>query len=395
MMTHDFRQCIEQELTGNILPFWVDHTPDPLNGGFWGALSNDLKINNLAPRSAVLYGRILWTFATAYQKYRLPQYLSMAERAYDYLRRYFWDAQYAGMVWTVNASGEPVDNRKHTYAQAFSIYGLAEYYSATGLAGALELARRIFELLESHAHEPLFGGYIESRGRDWVSPADPRLSALEPDSDKSMNTLLHVLEAYANLLRVWDEPRLCVRLEELLEVFLDHILDPQTRHFRLFFRNDWSWPRREHFSYGHDIEGSWLLVEAAERLGNAALLQRTRSLSVQIAQAVYTEALQSDGRIISESSEGSQSRDLAWWTHAEAMVGFYNAYQISRREQFTTASARVWDFIGKNFIDHEHGDWFKILDPQAKPYPQSPKVGPWECPYHHSRACFEMLKRLT
>jgi mannobiose 2-epimerase len=395
MMTHDLRQCIEQELTGNILPFWVDHSPDPINGGFFGALSNDLKINNLAPRSAVLYGRILWTFAIAYRKYQLPQYLSMAERAYEYMQKHFWDPQYAGMVWTVNARGEPVESRKHTYAQAFSIYGLSEYYSATGDAGALELACRIFELLETHAHEPLFGGYIESRGRDWVSPSDPRLSALEPDCDKSMNTLLHLLEAYANLLRVWDEPRLRVRLEELLEVFLGYILDPQTGHFRLFFHNDWSWPHREHFSYGHDIEGSWLLEEAAETLGNAGLLQRTRSLAVQMAQAVYTAAIQSDGRVLSESSEGPQSRDLAWWTHAEAMVGFYNAYQISGQEHFSTASARVWDFIGKKFIDHEHGDWFKTLDPQAKPYPQSPKVGPWECPYHHSRACLEMLKRLN
>ena len=395
MMTHDLRQCIEQELTGNILPFWVDHTPDPVYGGFYGALSNDLKVNNLVPRSAVLCGRILWTFAFAYQKYRHPQYLSTAQRAYDYLRQHFWDAKYKGMYWTVNAYGEPIETRKHTYAQAFSIYGLAEYYLATGEAGALELARQIFELLEAHAHEPLFGGYIESRGRDWVSPADQRLSLLEPDCDKSMNTLLHLLEAYTNLLRAWDEPRLRARLDELLEVFLGHILDPQTHHFRLFFHNDWTWPHQEHFSYGHDIEGSWLLVEAAEILGDAGLLQRTRSLSVQIAQAVYAEALQPDGRVLSESSESPQNKDLAWWTHAEAMVGFYNAYQISGQEHFITASVRVWDFIRKNFSDHQHGDWFKTLDPQAQPYPHSPKVGSWECPYHHSRACFEMMERLA
>jgi len=395
MMTYDLKQCIERELIGNILPFWVEHTPDPIHGGFYGSLSNDLKVNNLVPRSAVLYGRILWTFARAYRKYRQPQYLSTAQRAYDYLRNHFWDAKYGGMFWSINANGESVETRKHTYAQAFSIYGLAEYYLATGELGALELARQIFELLETHAHEPIFGGYIESRGRDWISPADQRLSALEPDCDKSMNTLLHLLEAYTNLLRVWDEPRLRARLNELLEVFLRRILDPQTYHFRLFFHNDWTWPQQEHFSYGHDIEGSWLLVEAAEILGIADLLERTGSMSVQIAQAVYTEALQPDGRVLSESSEGLQSRDLEWWTHAEAMIGFYGAYQISGQEHFTRASVRVWDFIRQNFIDHQHGDWFKKLDPQARPYSHSPKVGSWECPYHHSRACFEMMERLT
>ena len=393
-MTYDLRQCIEQELTGNILPFWVEHTPDPIHGGFYGALSNDLIINNNVPRSAVLYSRILWTFALAYQKYRLPQYLSTAQRAYDYLRQHFWDTKYEGIYWTVNVCGEPVESRKHTYAQAFSIYGLTEYYLAAGEAGALELARRIFELLEAKAHDPLHGGYVESRGCDWASPADQRLSALEPDCDKSMNTHLHLLEAYTNLLRVWDEPRLRARLGELLEVFFSHILDPQTNHFRLFFQNDWTWPRQEHFSYGHDIEGSWLLVEAAEVLGNAGWLQRTRSLAVQMAQAVYTEALQPDGRVLSGSSQDPQGNDLAWWAHAEAMVGFYNAYQISRQEHFATASSRVWDYISQNFSDHQHGDWYKTLDPQGKPYPHSPKVGPWECPYHHSRACFEVLKRL-
>ena len=394
-MTHDLRQSIEQELTGNILPFWAERTPDLVNGGFYGALSNDLMVNNLIPRSAILYGRILWTFAKAYGKYRNPQYLSTAQRAYDYLRNCFWDEKFEGMVWSVNTHGEPVDARKHTYAQAFSIYGLAEYYLAIGQTGALVLARRIFELLEAYSHDPIFGGYTESCGRDWVSAADQRLSDREPDCDKSMNTLLHLLEAYANLLRVWDEPRLRIRLVELIEVFLEHIFDPQTCHFQMFFHNDWTWFRQEHFSYGHDIEGSWLLLEAAKISENDGLLKRVHSVSLQLAGSVYNEALQTDGRVLSESVGGPQSTELAWWIHAEAMVGFYNAYQLSRQEHFTAASVQVWKFIRQNFVDNQHGDWFKNLDPLAKPNPNSPKVGFWECPYHHSRACFEMIERLT
>ena len=394
MMTYDLRQCIEQELKGNILPFWAERAPDPVHGGFVGSVSNDLKINNDVPRTAVLQGRILWAFSSAYKKYGLPQYLSMAQRAYDYLRQKFWDSKFEGVYWSVDAFGEPLDIRKHTYAQAFSIYGLTEYYLATGEAGALELARRIFELLEVNTYEPRYGGYKESRARDWASPADPRLSALEPDCDKSMNTLLHMMEACTNLLRAGDQPPLLTRLTELLEAFLDRIIDAQTGHFHLFFNNDWTWPHPEPFSYGHDIEGSWLLVETAELLGDAALLQRTRSLAVQMAQAVFAEALQPDGRVLSGSSDDPHAKDLAWWTHAEAVVGFYNAYQISGQEHFETASTRVWHFIEQNFFDHEHGDWFKNLDPEGRPYPHSPKIGPWECPYHHSRACLEMIKRL-
>lgn len=394
IMTQDLKQDIERELTGNILPFWIEHAPDPIQGGFYGALSNDLKVNNDVPRSAVLCSRILWAFASAYRKYRLPQYLLTAKRAYEYLQQHFWDGEYEGVYWSVDAFGEPVDTRKHSYAQAFTIYGLAEYYLATGEARALDLARRIFERLELNSHDSVQGGYVESRGRDWSSPADQRLSNLEPYHEKSMNTLLHLLEAYTVLLCAWDEPRLRSRLKELLEVFLDHVLDPRTKHFRLFFHNDWTWSHQEYFSFGHDIEGSWLLVEAAEMLGDAGLLDRTRSLAVQIAQGIYVEALQPDGRVLSESLAGPQAKDLAWWIHAEATVGFYNAYQISLQEHFADASFRVWDFISKRFSDPENGDWFKTLDLQGKPFPRSLKVGPWECPYHHSRACLEMLRRL-
>jgi cellobiose epimerase len=393
-MTNKLAERIEQELTGNILPFWMEHTPDPVNGGFYGSLSNDLKVDNDSPRSAILYGRILWTFALAFEKYDHPEYLGTARRAYEYIKEYFWDAQYGGVYWSVNAEGEPLDSRKHTYAQAFCIYGLSEYHRVTGDAEALELARKIFELLETHAHDSVHGGYVEGRGNDWVSSTDPRLSQFEPMCDKSMNTLLHTMEAYTNLLRVWDEPRLQTRLSELIIIFLDHIIDPQTNHLLLFFNKDWSWDKVEPFSYGHDIEVSWLIVEAAEVLGNPALLERAKENALKIAHAVYNEALQPNGILFPESA-GHRSRDMVWWVQAEGLVGFYNAYQISDNEQFRTAAEHVWEAIDQKFIDRQHGDWFKTLDSQGIPYPDLPKMGPWECPYHHSRACFEMIKRLS
>ena len=240
----------------------------------------------------------------------------------------------------------------------------------------------------------IYGGYIEGRGADWVSATDPRLSELEPVCDKSMNTLLHTLEAYTNLLRVWDEPRLRARLHELIVLFLERVIDSKTGHQRLFFNSDWSWHKNEPFSYGHDIEASWLLVEAAEVLGDKELLQRTHTTAVEMAQAIYEEALGPDGRVRSELSRTKHGSDLNWWTHAEAVVGFYNAYQLSGQDHFAEASRGVWEFIEAHFIDHQHGDWFKNLNADAQPYDDSPKAGPWECPYHHSRVCFEMIRRL-
>jgi cellobiose epimerase len=393
-MTNELAERIKQELTGNILPFWIEHTPDPINGGFYGSLSNDLKVDNDSPRSAVLYGRILWTFAFAFGKYDRPEYLATARRAYEYIKQHFWDAQYGGVYWSVNVEGKPLDSRKHTYAQAFCIYGLSEYNRFTGDAEALELARKIFELLETYAHDSVYGGYVEGRGNDWVSSTDPRLSQLEPICDKSMNTFLHIMEAYTNLLRVWDETHLRTRLNELIVIFLDHVIDPQTNHQLLFFNKDWSWDKIEPFSYGHDIETSWLIVEAAEVLGDPALLERAKNKAVKIAHSVYSEALQPNGVLLPESA-GHHSHDIVWWVHAEGMVGFYNAYQISGNEQFRTAAEHIWEVIDQKFIDRQHGDWFKTLDPQGTPYPDIPKMGPWECPYHHSRACFEMIRRLS
>jgi mannobiose 2-epimerase len=209
-----------------------------------------------------------------------------------------------------------------------------------------------------------------------------------------MNTLLHAMEAFTNLLRVWDEPRLRSRVSELIMIFLDHIIDPQTNHQRLFFNTDWSWDKAEHISYGHDIETSWLLVESAEVLNDTLLLKRTQGTAVKIAQAVYDKALQPDGVLLPES-HGERSRDIVWWVHAEGVVGFYNAYQLSGDEKFRTSSELIWQVIDQKFVDRQHGDWFKTLDPQGVPYPDSNKVGPWDCPYHHSRACFEMIRRLS
>jgi mannobiose 2-epimerase len=389
-----WRQQIETELTGNILPFWMAHALDRGNGGFYGAITNDLQVHNEVPRSAILCARLLWTFATAYRKLGQPEYLQTAKWAYDYLTSVFWDQEYGGVYWSVNYAGEPVLDGKHHYAQAFAIYGLSEYHRATGDNRSLELAQRLFVLLETHAFEPLHGGYLEGSRRNWGKLADMRLSERDLNCRKSMNTMLHILEAYTNLLRVWPDARLKEQHRALILIFLEQIIDPQSAHFKLFFDDAWQ-SLLPHISYGHDIEGSWLLVEAAEIQGDPGLLERVRSLAVRMAEAVYQQGVDEDGSLFYEAGpEGLEDDSKSWWVQAEAMVGFYSAYQLSDQEHFTQAARRSWEYIQAQLVDHEYGDWIKQRRRDGTIDSSVYKVGPWECPYHHSRAGFEMLERL-
>jgi cellobiose epimerase len=391
----DFAQRIERELSQNILPFWLEHTLDEEHGGFYGALSNDLRVDNDVPRSAVLYARILWTYSAAYRVYQDDRYLALARRAYDYVAEKFVDHDYGGVYWTLDRNGRPVNDRKHVYAQAFAIYGLAEFYRATGQPLALLLAQELFHLIETHTFDSLYRGNIECRSREWGLLPDMRLSALEPECDKSMNTLLHLMEAYTNLLRVWPDDTLKAKQRGLIEVFLQHIVDPQTHHLTLFFDKAWR-SLNGHISPGHDIEGSWLLVEAAEVQGDEDLLARVRHTAVLMANAVYCDGLAADGAVLNDVTlRGVTSGEKHWWSQAEGLVGFTNAYQLSGQVEFALAADRVWHVIETLFVDRTNGDWFKVLDQNGVPMPQVYKVGPWECPYHHSRACFEMLARLS
>jgi cellobiose epimerase len=390
----DFRRQLVEELTGNILPFWMNHSVDKVNGGFYGALTNDLEIHNEVPRSAILCARILWTYATAFRKLGDREYLAMASWAYDYLRRVFLDPEYGGVYWTVNSAGKPVFDRKHHYAQAFAIYGLSEYYRATERPESLDLAQTLFQLLEKHANDSLYGGYIEGSSRKWEALADMRLSDRDLNCRKSMNTMLHVLEAYTNLLRVWQDATLKAQHRALIGIFQQHIVDASTSHFKLFFDDRWN-SLLPNVSYGHDIEGSWLLLEAAEVQADPGLVEQVRQTAVQIATAVYQDGLEADGSLPYESGPDSLvDSDKSWWVQAEAMLGFYNAYQLSGQERFAQAARHSWNYIQDKMVDRVHGDWIKKLHRDGTPDDSYYKVGPWECPYHHSRACFEMLDRL-
>ena len=390
----DLRRQFEIELTGNILPFWMTHVTDEASGGLHGAVAADLSVDDDVPRSSVLCARVLWTFSAAYRALGDRSYLAMASRTFEDLVGAFWDPEHGGLYWEVDRDGAPVADRKHHYAQAFGIYGLSEYHRATGDERSLDLARRIFEKLEAHAFDPALGGYFEGSSRDWERLDDPRLSSEDVDAPKSMNTMLHILEAYTNLLRAWDHARLKVQLRGLIEAFLSRILDPETSHFGTFFDDAWR-PMADAVSYGHDIEASWLLCRAAQVIGDSPLRRTVESFSVAVAGAVLNEGLDDDGSLFTESvARGDQRRGKDWWTQAEAIVGLYNAFQLTGDSRFFDATRRCWENVRNRFVDPAGGDWFKRLTPDGTPDPSSPKAGPWECPYHHARACLEMMDRL-
>ncbi|WP_058303657.1 AGE family epimerase/isomerase [Gorillibacterium timonense] len=386
---------VEKELKDNILAFWMNHALDEENGGFRGEIRNDLSVVADAHKSLVLNARILWTFSSAYRLFPDPAYRQMAERALGYLKERFQDPVHGGFYWGVDAKGNPAETKKQVYGQSFVIYALSEWYRATKDQAALDEAVKLFELLEKYAYDPVNKGYVEALNRDWSPTEELSLSGKDLNEPKSMNTHLHVLEGYTNLYRVWPSAALQKTLKELIEVTIQYIVDPKTAHFLLFFDEEWA-IKSHHISYGHDIEGSWLLVEAAEVLGNDELTERVKEVAIRMAEATLQEGVDKDGGIWNEASADGTLLDpnKDWWPQAEAMVGFYNAYQMTEDTRFEDAAVRSWSFIDQYIADRTNGEWYWGVTADGKPVIDQSKVSAWKCPYHNGRACMEMIERL-
>jgi mannobiose 2-epimerase len=340
-----------------------------------------------------LNSRILWTFSAAYRLFKDDAYRECAARAKDFMTAAFLDREHGGLYWLADHTGKPLNTRKQFYNIAFGIYALGEHYLAAGDRSSLELAMNFFEVLEKYGLDKNAGGYIEARSREWGNIDDLRLSGKDLNSPKSMNTNLHVLEAYTTLTYAGKERRVRKSLEDILRITLEKIVNKK-RNFELFFDMDWNSLVKD-ISYGHDIEGSWLLYEAALSTGNKSLISEVKQVAIEIAETTYAAAIDhKNGGLLSGCNEDGKITDKKeWWPQAEAVVGFYNAYEISGKKKYLDAAQSIWDYIQNNFADYKNGDWHNELSLDNTPDTKMPKAGFWKCPYHNARACFEMLRR--
>ncbi len=385
------RSTLLDELQQRMLPYWVENAVDEENGGFLGQIRQNGEPVRDAPKASVLNARILWTFATAHRRLGDDRFRELAERAHSYLTEHFWDPVHGGVFWSVDNRGHPLETRKQTYAQAFALYGLSEYSRATGAKDALAQAIRILELIETHTQELEHGGYLEALSRSWESIEDVRLSDKDLNAPKNMNTHLHVLEAYTNLFRAWPDPQLREKLASLVGLFLEKIINANKHHLHMFFEMDWM-PVTEVISFGHDIEASWLLLEAADVLGDATLRAKVREVAVTLAGATLREGIDTGGGLVNELlPHGETDGDKYWWVQAEAIVGFVNAYQETQSADYLEAAVAIWEYAWHHLMDHD--EWYFRVDRDGQPYPGDDKVGMWKCPYHGARACFEVIER--
>ena len=390
-----FSSRISEHLFGHYLPFWCGPALDQKNGGWMSWLSNDLKPDRSKPKGLVVNSRILWAFSAVHRVRPDIIYSDMAARAFDFVMNKFWDAKRGGAFWRLDDTGKVIDDSKKIYGQAFYIYALTEFHRAFNSPTALARAKELFTLVEDHAYDKKFGGYLEVCARDWSEAgANARLSDKDMSEKKSMNNHLHVLEAYTNLYRVWKNPQVAQRLHELIEIFLTRVLDPRTKHLRHFFDEQWN-VRSDTHTFGHDIEASWLLCETAEELGDAKLLGRVRAVALTMAEAVFNEGFGADGGLCYEGRDGriiDAGREC--WPQAEALVGFLNAFELSANKSFFAAALQTWKFIDENLVDRVHGEWFWRINLDGRPDEKLPKVSEWKGPYHATRACLETLRRL-
>ena len=389
-------QQLKSELStelDSILKYWSEHTIDNQNGGFIGQIDcNDHLIAN-AEKGSVLNARILWSFSASYRVTKNEEHKKLATRAFEFLSKYFYDAEFGGLFWSINADKTPKDTKNQIYALAFAIYGLSEYYIISKEEKALEIAINLYLQIQRHSYDSVNQGYLEAFTREWRPIADLRLSAKDANEKKTMNTHLHIVEAYANLFKVWKDKKLQDTIAELLETIEKHFINSEIGHLKLFFNEEWI-EKPDVISYGHDIEAAWLLLHCAEISEDETLIANYKKHAIQMAE-VTQEGLDTDGGLWYELDPENNEliAEKHWWVQAEALIGFYNAYQLTGDEKYLDLVLKNWDFTKKYILDKQNGEWFWGV---YRDYSliEKDKAGFWKCPYHNSRACLELIQRI-
>lgn len=383
---------LETELD-SILEYWSKNTVDNQNDGFIGQIDfNEHEITN-SEKGSVLNARILWTFSASYKITKNESHKKLAERAFEFLCEHFYDKQFEGLFWSINSDKTPKDTKNQIYALAFAIYGLSEYYAISKNEKALEIAINLYSKIQDYSYDPINKGYLEAFTRDWKPIEDLRLSEKDANEKKTMNTHLHIIEAYANLYKVWKDKTLQNIMIELLETIEKHFINTETGHLHLFFDENWI-EKPDVISFGHDIEAAWLLQQCAEISEDETLIANYKKYAIQIAEATK-KGIDSDGGLWYEFDPEKKEliREKHWWPQAEAMIGFYNAYQLTKKEEYLDIVYKIWKFTQKHIIDHENGEWFWGVYEDYS-IMKKDKAGFWKCPYHNGRACLELINRI-
>lgn len=377
----------------SILEYWSKHTLDNENGGFIGQIDFDNQTITNSVKGSVLNARILWAFSSSYKITQNENHKKIAKRAFDFLSNYFYDPQFGGLFWSINADKTPNDTKNQIYALAFAIYGLSEYYAIAKDEKALAIAINLYLRIQKHSYDPVHKGYLEAFTRDWQPIEDLRLSDKDANEKKTMNTHLHIVEAYANLFKVWKDKTLQQDIVELLETIEKHFINTKTGHLRLFFDENWI-EKPDVISYGHDIEAAWLLLQCAEISENQVLIANFKKHAVQMAE-VTKQGLDTDGGLWYEFDPETNKMiaEKHWWVQAEALIGFFNSYQLTGNEAYLEIVYKNWDFIKKYIVDKKNGEWYWGIHSDYSLI-EKDKAGFWKCPYHNARACLELIERI-
>lgn len=378
-----FRSMLESQ----ILPFWmklIDHQ----HGGYFGYMDSNFNVHYDADKGSILHSRILWTFSASYTTLKNEELIHYARHVYQFIKEKLIDREQGGLFWMVDSKGNIIDASKHVYNMAFGIYGLSEYYAATNDEEALQIAISFYRLIEEKAKRDK--GYLESFDRGWNPVPNQKLGG-PLSATYTMNTHLHVLEAYTNLYKVWPDDTLKERIVELLRLFKDDIYNSETSHLNCFFNESWQ-SLTDVISFGHDIETSWLLDEAIHAIQNVDFKEEIKSISRHLAESVFKEAYQEQS-VINEKNGQHVDLNRVWWVQAEAVVGFFNYYQKTGDTVFLDATKGIFEFINRYLVIEPLGEWYWSVNHRFVPNPMEPVVEPWKCPYHNGRMCIEMLRR--
>ncbi len=381
---------IREHLQSNIIPFWKSLRDDTY-GGYYGYMGYDRKVDKQAVKGCILNSRITWFFANAYLTLGDESLLSEAKHGYEFMKQYCLDKEYGGVFWSVRYDGTPEDTTKHTYNQAFAIYALSAYYDASKDEESIKLAEELFELIEERCRDE--GGYLEAFDRRFAPVKNDKLSENGVVADRTMNTLLHVFEAYTEFYRVTRKPEVKKRLEWMMDTIAEKIYNPKLHRQEVFFDSAYNTLIDLH-SYGHDIETAWLVDRGVETLADPVYEAKMTPVTEDLTKQVYETAYQNHS-LANECERGVVDTDRIWWVQAEAIVGFLNGYQKDKeRSEYLKAAGDIWQYIKNYLIDTREGsEWYWLLDKEGRPYEDKPIVEPWKCPYHNGRMCMEVIRR--